>query len=150
MADYPLVTIAGAVAQAETIGLSIADPDATPTPTVGKIRLFQDSLGVPSVETTIVELEANEADYTGYPAGGFDVETMAPPMGAPGGGVVILSNEVFATFTSGDANSIGGYWLEDTAGNVITIFVYDPVRVLAAIPDGWPIVAQLGYGRNSV
>jgi len=150
MADYPLVTIAGAVTQAETIGLSIADPDATPTPTEGKIRLFQDSLGVPSVETTITELEANEADYTGYPAGGFDVTSMAPPMGAPGGGVVILSNEVFATFTSGAANSIGGYWLEDTAGNVVTIFVYDPVRVLAAIPDGWPIVAQLGYGRNSV
>jgi len=150
MADYPLTTIEGAVAQADTQGLAIADPDATPTPTVGKIRLFQDSLGVPTVETTITELEANEADYTGYPAGGFDVTAMAPPMGAPGGGVVILSNEVFATFTSGSPNTIGGYWLEDTAGNVIQVFVYDPVRVLAAIPDGWPIVAQLGYGRNSV
>lgn len=150
MADYPLITIEGAVAMAETQGLAIADPDATPTPTVGKIRLFKSDLGIPTVETSLADLEAQEADYTGYPAGGFDVTAMAPPMGAPGGGVVILSNEVFATFTTGASNAIGGYWLEDTAGNVIEVFVYDPVRNLAAIPDGWPIVAQLGFGRNSV
>lgn len=150
MADYPLTTIEGAVAQAETQGLAIADPGATPTPTTSKLRLFQASLGVPTVETTKVELVANEANYTGYPAGGFTVDVMGPPLGAPGGGVVILSNELIAVFTSGDPNTIGGYWLQNTAGDVIQVFVYDPPRVLAAIPDGWPIVAQLGYGRNSV
>ena len=150
MADYPLVTIQGAVQQATTIGLSIADPDATPTPTTAKLRLFKTSLGVPSVDTPITEFEANEADYTGYPAGGFVITTMAPPMGMTGGGVIIMSNEVFATYTSGDANEIGGYWLEDSAGNMITSFVYDPARTLANVPDGWPVIATLGFGRNSV
>lgn len=131
------------------MGLAIADPDATPTPTTGKIRLFQSTLGVPTANTTQADLVDNEADYTGYPSGGFTVSTMAPPMGAPGGGVVILSNEVFAVFTSGLPNTIGGYWLEDTAGDVIQIYIYDPVRTLAVIPDGWPVVAQLGFGRNA-
>ena len=150
MADYPLITIEGAVEQATIIGLAVADPDATPTPTTAKLRLFQSSLGVPTIETVKADLVAAEADYTGYPAGGFTVTVMGPPLGAPGGGVVILTNELIAVFTTGAPNSIGGYWLQDTAGNVILVFVYDPIRVLAAIPDGWPIVAQLGYGRNSV
>ena len=149
MADRPLVSIEGAIEQATIMGLAIANPDATPTPTTGLIRLFQSSLGVPTANTTKAELVAAEADYTGYPSGGFDVLTMAPPMGAPGGGVVILSNEVFAVFTSGSPNTIGGYWLEDTAGNVIQIYIYDPVRTLAVVPDGFPIVAQLGFGRNA-
>jgi len=149
MADRPMTTTEGAIEQAEVSAVGIADPGATPSPIVGKIRLFKNSLGVPTVNTLKADFEAEEADFTGYPAGGYDITDMLPVMPAPGGGVVITSNKVNVSYTSGDPNTIGGYWVEDGAGNVFDSFIYDPVRTLAALPDGWPIVYQFGQGRNA-
>lgn len=147
MADRTLYTVEAAVEEASLIRLTLANPDATPSPTVGHIRLFNGDL-VPTETTTQAELEAAETLLVGYPTGGYPVEEMGPVIAAPGGGVVIQTPIVDAVYASGDPATIGGYWYEDSDGNVREVGIYDPPRTLAAIPDGFPIVMQWGYGRN--
>lgn len=150
MPDRPLFTSASALAGANAVALSIANPAATPTPTVAKIRLFDETL-IPDTGTTRTELMAAETTYTGYPAGGFDVEEFADAVFAPLGGAIVTGPLLNVAYASGPAVMIGGYWLEDDAGtpNVREVFIYDPPRSLAVVGDGWPIVCQLGYGANA-
>lgn len=145
--DRALYTQEAALTEAGDIALTLADPDATPTPIVSKIRLFDETISI-TVLTTQAELEGAETTLTGYPVGGYDVTSMAPAMLAPGGGAVIMSNKINVVYVSGPAVSIGGYWLEDPDGNVREVFVFDPVRNLGNVGDGFPIVCSLGYGRN--
>jgi len=147
MADRALYTQSAALTEAGDIALTLADPAATPTPIVSKIRLFDSSISI-TVLTTVAELEAAETTLTGYPAGGYSVTTMAPALLAPGGGAVIMSNKINVVYASGDAVTIGGYWFEDPDGNVRQVFVYDPPRSLGSVGDGFPIVCSFGYGRN--
>jgi len=151
MADRPLFTNSAALAGAEAIALSIANPDADPTPIVGKIRLFDGSF-VPDQGTTRDELIAAETTLTGYPVGGYDLEEFTGPDFTPLGGALVTSNLVHVGYASGDAVVIGGYWVEDASDptpQVREIFIYDPARTLAEVGNGWPIVVQLGYGANA-
>lgn len=148
MPDRPLFTNEAALAGAQVIGKSIADEDATPTPTEGKLRLFDNSF-IPDAGTTLAELEAAETTLTGYPAGGYDLTAFSDPTFTPLGGALVTSNLVNVAYTTGAAVVIGGYWVEDPGGNVREVFVYDPPRTLGIVGDGWPIVVQLGYGANA-
>jgi hypothetical protein len=145
--DSPLYTQAAALAEANAVRLTLADPDATPA-LVSVVRLFTSAL-VPSVVTTKIELEAAEAAFTGYPAGGYQITSFFPAILATGGGAVIYSPTIAGAYTTGAAAAIGGYWLEDDAGNVREVYIYSPARNLANPGDGWPIVVSLGYGRNA-
>lgn len=151
MPDRPLFTNAAALAGANVIGKSIADSGADPDPLVGKIRLFDDSF-IPDVGTTRDELIAAETALVGYPVGGYDVTDFSAPIFTPLGGALVTSNLVNVAYASGATANIGGYWVEDAADptpNVREIVIYDPVRTLAQVGDGWPIVVQLGYGANA-
>jgi hypothetical protein len=148
MADRPLFTNGAALSGAAAVALSIADPDAVP-PVVGKLRLFDNSF-VPDVGTTRAELDAAETTLIGYPAGGYDITEFTGPMFL-GGGAVMTSNLINVLYASGAPVTIGGYWIEDAAAptpNVREVFVFDPVRSLAQLGDGFPVVVQLGYGAN--
>lgn len=148
MPDRPLFTNGAALAGAQVIGKSIADSAALPTPTEGKLRLFDNSF-VPDAGTTEAELIAAETTLVGYPAGGYDLTDFSNPTFTPLGGALVTSNLVNVEYASGAAVVIGGYWVEDPAGDVREVFVYDPPRTLAVVGDGWPIVVQLGYGANA-
>lgn len=145
--DSPLYTQQAALNEANAVGKSIANPSASPAE-VGKVRLFQSTLA-PTVITTKTELVAAEAAFTGYPSGGYSVTSFNPAILATGGGAVIYAPTIPVAYTSGSAASIGGYWLEDAAGNVREVYIYGPARQLANPGDGWPIVVSLGYGRNA-
>lgn len=150
MPDRPLFTNASALAGAAVIGASIADPSLSP-PTVGKLRLFDDSF-VPDQGTTRAELVAAETTLTGYPSGGYSLTGFSDPVFTPLGGAVVTSNLLSVAYASGAAVVIGGYWVEDAATptpNVREVFIYDPPRSLGSIGDGWPVVVQLGYGANA-
>jgi hypothetical protein len=151
MADRPLFTNAAALAGANVIGKSIADADADPDPIVGKLRLFDGTL-VPDQGTTRAELVAVETDLIGYPAGGYSLTDFGDATFTPLGGALVTSNLVNVAYASGDAVTIGGYWVEDATTPtplVREVFIYDPPRSLAQVGDGWPIVVQLGYGANA-
>lgn len=145
--DAPLYTQEAALAEANAVGKTIADPDAVP-PTVAKVRLFLSTL-VPSVVTTKAELVAAEMSFTGYPAGGYDLEGFNPAILATGGGAVIYADTIAVSYTSGTGETCGGYWLEDAVGDVREVYTYSPARNIANPGDGFPIVVSLGYGRNA-
>lgn len=150
MADRVVYTVEAAIAGANVLALSIADPDATPTPTTGRLRLFDDSITIDE-NTTRAALIAAETTLTGYPAGGYTITGFGEPLIAPLGGVIITANLVTVAYASGDPVVIGGYWIDDhTSGTPLCreVVVYDPPRPLASVGQGWPIAAQLGYGRN--
>lgn len=148
MPDRPLFTNEAALSGADVIGLSIADPDAGPPATVGKLRLFDGTL-IPDAGTTKAELVAAETTLTGYPVGGYTLTVFNGPTFTPLGGALVTSNLISVEYASGDAVVIGGYWVEDPNGDVREVFIYDPQRSLAVVGDGWPIVVQLGYGANA-
>jgi len=150
VSDRPLFTNEAALAGAKEIGLSIANAALTPTPRVGKIRLFDGTL-IPDLGTTHADLVAKETTLIGYPVGGYSLTAFSSPKFAPLGGAVITSNLVDVTYASGEAVVIGGYWVEDDATptpRVREVFIYDPPRSLAQIGDGWPVAVQLAYGLN--
>jgi hypothetical protein len=150
VADRVVYTTEAARAGLSVIALSIANPDATPTPTLGKVRLFDETLTLDQ-DTTREALVAAETTLTGYPVGGYDLEGFDSPKLAPLGGAVITSNLVDVAYASGDAVQIGGYWVEDHATptpNVRYAVQYDPPRPLTVVGNGWPIVVQMGYGGN--
>lgn len=147
MADRVLYTDEAALAEANAVRLDLANA-ATSPPTVSHVRLFDQTL-VPVPTTTGTELQAAETTLVGYPSGGYEIAAFAAPIFAPGGGAVIQSPIINVAYASGAAVQIGGYWVEDDAGNVREVFIYDPVRSLAQVGDGFPIVVQFGYGRNA-
>jgi hypothetical protein len=150
MPDRPLFTNEAALKGADVVAKSIADPDATPA-LVGKLRLFDNTL-VPDSGTTRTELLAAETTLTGYPVGGYSLTEFDTPKFAPIGGAIVTSNLVDIAYASGAAAIVGGYWVEDATAPtpvVREIYIYDPVRTLATLGDGWPVVVQLGYGLNA-
>lgn len=152
MPDRPLFTLPAALAGAEAIALSIANPDADPDPIVGKVRLFTSDL-VPDVGTTRDDLIAAEVMSLSYPAGGYSLTAFSAPVFAPGGGALVTSNLITVAYTTGDPQVVGGYWVEDArtpTPQVREVFVYDPPRPLSTVGNGWPIAVQLGYGANAL
>lgn len=148
MPDRPLFTKEAALAGAAAVADSIADAGAVP-PLVGKLRLF-DSAYVPDVGTERADLVAAEIVLTGYPVGGYSITAFADPTFL-GGGAVSTSNLINVKYASGPPATVGGYWLEDAATptpQVREVFIFDPPRSLANVGDGFPVVAQLGYGAN--
>jgi len=145
--DSPLYTQAAALAEANAVGKTIADPDADPA-TEGAVRLFASTL-IPTVVTTKAELVAAELTFVGYPAGGYPITGFNPAILATGGGAVIYADTIAVSYTSGDGVTCGGYWLEDAVGDVREVYIYSPARNLANPGDGFPIVVSLGYGRNA-
>lgn len=147
MADRPLFTNDAALAGANAVAKSIADPAATPSPLVGKVRLF-DTGFVPDAGTTKVALVAAEVTLIGYPVGGYDLTGFSAAVLAPLGGAVVTSNLITVAYASGATVIVGGYWVEDSTGKVREVFIYDAPRTLGMVGNGWPIVVQLGYGAN--
>lgn len=151
MADRPLFTNAAAIAGANALGKTIADPDADPDPIVAKVRLFGPDF-VPDNGTTRADLEDAEIGFTGYPVGGYSLTGFDSAKFAPGGGAVITSNLINVAYTTGTGAICSGYWVEDATDPdplVREVYVYDPPRPLNTVGNGWPIAVQLGFGANA-
>jgi hypothetical protein len=118
---------------------------------LSKLRFTKEGLVITQF-TTIAQLEANEADFDGYTAGGYTLTAWTGPLKADVGGAVITSPLVNVAYgPAGDppvTNSIGGWWIEDAAGNVRTAGNFDPPKLLQAVGDGFQFVDQLIEARN--
>lgn len=147
MPDRSIYTNEAALKEGNVIALSIADSGAAPTPLVGKIRLFDETL-IPDGTTTLAQLEAAETGMSGYPAGGYDVDDMLPAQMVSGGGVVITTPTVPINFTAPTGGVLGGGWLEDHEGDVRQVYIFDPPRSVQSVGEGFLLIRQMGYGRN--
>ena len=106
---------------------------------LSKLRLWQDGEVSPSIATTRAELVAAEADYTGYTAGGEALTAWFSPLNNPIGGSSIDSPKVqFDTASPYTvSNTIGGWWVETAAGDLVVIgeVAVDDVRAPVHLVD---------------
>jgi hypothetical protein len=120
--------------------------------TGSKLRLCQFPLVI-GQSTTKAEMVAAEANFDGYPAGGYTLSTWGDPLTYPGGGAVITSPAVTPTYGPAGAppvgNSISAWWIEDSIGGIRTAGNFDPARPMSATGDGFPFIDQIVIGRNA-
>lgn len=147
MPDRVIFTNEGARNEASVLSLSIANPDATPTPTKGKLRLFTSSF-VPNITNVKADFVAAETTLGGYPTGGYDIDSLIGPSTANGGGALLTLPLVNVAYTISPGDTIGGGWIEDAGGAVRGVQIFDPPRPLQAIGDGFPMTMQFVYDRN--
>lgn len=144
MADYALYTREAAETKATEIKTALA---------TSKMRFFKSSL-IPTQFTTKAELIAAECDFDGYTAGGYAITAWNGPQSDPQGGKVISSPAINPTYgpagTPPVTNTVGGYWIQDTAANVRYVVVYSPARSMTQDGDGWTEVGQIVEGRNVI
>lgn len=139
----PIIAIpkVGAMKQAGAIKTLLA---------LSKMRLYKAVMN-PTPNTTIEELEANEADYDGYAEA--TLTAWNAPYLDPSGGATIASP--YEQFEYGPAavppvgNFINGFWVEDAAGVVALIVEFDGPVSMNAIGDALPAQALLNLGRTA-
>jgi hypothetical protein len=95
------------------------------------VRLFKADY-VPTVNTVLADLEANEADYSDYAP--QTITAWLPPSSSVFGGAQILAPTVQFLCVDAQAveNAIGGYWIETATGDVVLIRQFDsPVAMVS-------------------
>lgn len=109
------------------------------------IKLFKEGF-IPTVNTTDADLDDEECDYTGYAA--MTITAWQAPLLNPLGGASIDSGlkqfAAAAPYTVG--NSVGGYWLEAAAGDVVMASTLSTPRSVAAAGQGVGIDITLIFG----
>lgn len=103
------------------------------------IKLFKAGAGISvNPALTLTQLEAAEADYTGYAP--ITVATFTTPLLNPVAGASVSSGtqqfQIAAPYTV--ANVIGGGWIESAGGVLVAAWDFDPTRTLAMAGDGIP------------
>lgn len=142
MQQIPLV---GAIEQASQVQTALA---------ASKLRLFTAGYNITPADT-LAALTAVEATFSGYTAGGYALATWSAPLLYPGGGVVITSPQIDVVFTppgSGSpvTNSLGGWFLEDSLGNLIADGSFTPPIEMSEAGQGFPIsIAQVFANLNT-
>lgn len=112
-----------------------------------EIHLFKAGMGVAITPALVLaDLEAAEADYTGYAA--EEVTAFAAPLLNPLGGASIDSGSVQFAIASPytDGNVIGGGWIQTSGGVLVAAWDYDPTRSLTGPGDGVPVDLFLLFG----
>lgn len=135
-----LTTTLGALQLGTYLAADLADAE---------VHLFQVDVISITPNTTLAELEAIEADFTGYaPA---TVATWIGPMLAPITGAMVQSPTlefgIDAPYTV--PNNIMGWWLQDSLGNLLMIGTPpDPVPMVGP-GNLWAFSVAVATGGNS-
>jgi hypothetical protein len=145
MPDYVLYTDQAATEKATVIKTSLA---------TSKYRLFKSPL-IPTRFTTKDQLVAAECDFSGYTAGGYSVTAWLGPTNNPQGGALINTPSINVIGIQPEdpdpfvPNTVGGFWIEDTSGDVRLVGVFSPVRPIAVAGDGFIDVVAIVEGLNA-
>lgn len=118
----------------------------------GLVRLFQQTLADPTQDTTRAQLLANEATFSGYTAGGYEVAAFNGPLNDPTSGAVLLSPPVIPTMAVADplvGNVITGFWYE-VGTQVYAIGTFPSPQAMAAPGDNIPMMFRLKLFANPV
>lgn len=135
MANSLLVTNEQAINRATLVQTALA---------ASVLRLIQNY--VPSYTDNRTVLLANEANFTGYTNGGYNVSGWSGPI-LPGTGGAALTSPLVNVSPSANntvTNNISGFWVETTGNSPLTLLtgiINPPVPVLAST-TGFPIVVQ--------
>ena len=110
------------------------------------IKLYQSSF-TPNALTTLAELTAAEADYTGYAAKTITAWNAAF-YSALGGAIQMPLQQFQPTDPTTVANTIGGAWVETSGGVLVSIIPF-PAPVAMSTPfSAIPISEILRFGSG--
>jgi len=111
-----------------------------------EVHLFQSGSVTLTPLTVLADLTAAEADYTGYAL--ETVTAWFDPLLNPLGGASIESGllqfSIDAPYTV--SNMIGGWWVEETGGELVCAGEFPTPRPLAGAGDGIPFNIELVFG----
>jgi hypothetical protein len=113
-----------------------------------KLKLFQSSYNA-SISSTFAELEAAEADFSGYTA-----KTITAWLNAifnPAGGSSTQAPTQQFAFDSGSGsvtNNIGGWYLTTSTDQIVAIGTFDDPIPMAGDGDGIPVDILLRFGTG--
>ena len=113
----------------------------------GKLRLYASPLTLnPSILKAA--LVAAEATYDGYAA--YVITTWNAVYYDPSGGSSFQAVHQF-DFTpgAGTVNTVYGFWVEDTAGNLLVVGNLPAPVVMQALGDSIPMSVTLNYGASA-
>lgn len=105
---------------------------------LSEIHLFKSGY-VPTVDTTIADLEAQEADYTTY-AAAVITAWLAPIKSSAGGAqITAATNQFSLAATPAAGNTIGGYWIQLAGGDLYLVRQFDDPQAMLAAGDGFDV-----------
>lgn len=113
---------------------------------LSKVRLFKDTFGIPNVNTTLALLDAHQADFSGYTAGGNTITAFGDPYADPdGSGVLLVAPTTQFNFLDPDPdpavpNDIGGFYVVDAAGALRYAVAFEEAVTLGDNEQSLPIV----------
>jgi len=85
----------------------------------------------PTPTSSLASFQANEATFDGYTAA--TLAEWSEPILAGSAWAIEAPTQIFRwVFASGVGNMIQGYWLQDSAGNLIDYTVFDPAESVAS------------------
>jgi len=115
----------------------------------GSLRLYKDGFN-PEVTTTLAELEAEECDFTGYPAGGITVAAWLNPYLSPAGGAAIESGTQMFEWATGspDVGNLVGGWFYETAGGMLIVGTFPVATPMEGPGQAIPLNIQLIEGTG--
>lgn len=122
MADTSQLSLSGALVEATAAQTRMA---------TGKMHLFKSGF-FPTSANVLADFTAQECDFDGYAAVTFT--SWNAPVLAGTGYMIYAPTQTFA-YVDGSThigNSVGGYWLEDTTGDLVGFTTFDPAEPCTA------------------
>ena len=115
-----------------------------------KLHLFQEGLTL-SRGTTLDQLNAVEADYDGYTAGGVTITAFLGPGISPDGGASLFSPTIVFAFASEEptvsTNAIKGWYITLTGGELYNAGNLDAVKQMQVNGNIIPMTLEFVEGR---
>lgn len=118
-----------------------------------KLRLITGTFN-PGPNDTLTELEAQEATFSGYTSGGYELTVWLDPSYSPYGGVAIVSPQINVQWIAPESdpvqNTITGFFLVDATGNLIQDGTFTNPEFLGVTGDAFVITIAELFGTNQV
>ena len=111
------------------------------------VKLWKAGEVVLGPNTVVADLDAAECDFSGYAP--VNLTTWKGPYNADGGGQYVETGLVIFTASAGSpflGNTVGGYWIENSGGNLWFAGTFDSEFPISEYLDSCQFNVQVPYG----
>lgn len=109
------------------------------------VSLYKNTIS-PNVLTTKAQLEAAEADYTGYLP--LTITAWGAAFLSALGAAIQMPNQQFQPTGTAIGNLINGAWVETTGGVLVSIITFPESVPMGAVTDAIPLSEILRFGSG--
>ncbi len=108
------------------------------------LRLVQNF--TPAYLTNRTQLLASEANFAGYPTGGYNLANWTGPGLSPSTGAILTSPQVIVApnVSNNVTNNLTALWIETTGNSPVTLLtgIINPTITVLAPTDQFPLIVQ--------